>query len=135
MPPTTLGFSRPKSWSITDLSYQHALQATQPIGDPTDPAKTAKQDQAVYSFTDGTLIRVKPKGDRENAGKVMYSVEVKTATPAPGQDGVAFKVDAEGRAVPKGTGDTNNPYNAGTNKPQFRAYQDDVMSAGHKVGQ
>ncbi len=81
-----------------------ATRAIDPTKDPTDPTKM--QDQVAYDFTDGTLIRIKPKGDKNNnPGKLTYSVEVKTATPASDQAGVSFKVDIQGDPVPKGPDD------------------------------
>ena len=115
-----------------EVTAGNATKTKDPIKDPTDPLGVKTQDQLVYDFTDGTLIRVKPLGDKFNKGQLMYSVEVKTSTPAPGQDGVAFKVDSAGEAVPKGPADVANPYDKGKNKLQWEAFQKAVMAAGHQ---
>jgi hypothetical protein len=116
-----------------EVSAARATKKTQPLIDPTDPMKVKTQDQLVYDFADGTLIRVKPKGDKLNPGKVMYSVEVKSATPGKGQDGVAFKVDGRGRAVPKNADELKNPYSP-SNPIQWKAFQERVMTSGHRQG-
>jgi hypothetical protein len=117
----------------SEVAAGTATKRTQPVLDPTDPLKVKTQDQLVYDFTDGTLIRVKPKGDKLNPGTVMYSVEVKSAVPAKGQDGVAFKVDSQGRPVPKNADELKNPYSP-SNPTQWKAFQDRVMNSGHRQG-
>jgi len=116
-----------------EVAAGKASKATQPIPDPT--TKGATQDQLVYEFGDGTVIRIKPKGDKFNPGDMMYSVEVKQVPPGsskPGQAGVAFKVDAQGRPVPKGPDEIKNPYNHGMYPKQNKIFEKTVLDAGHR---
>jgi hypothetical protein len=116
-----------------EVAAGHATRTTEPLTDPTTPG--AMQDQRVYAFADGALIRIKPKGDKFSPGEAMFSVEVKKAPPSdalPAQQGVAFKVDARGRAIPKGPFEVKNPYHPGTQAQQHRAFEQAVMDAGHR---
>ncbi|MEH1868674.1 MAG: DUF4157 domain-containing protein [Nostoc sp.] len=91
--------------------------------------------QVSYQYPDGTLVRVKPNGDAFG-NDPKYSVEVTNTTqPATGQEDIAFKVSTDGKPVPKGPNDINNPYNKATNSEQFTAYQDVVLEAGHLTAQ
>ncbi|MCC7384670.1 MAG: hypothetical protein IT384_22670 [Deltaproteobacteria bacterium] len=69
-----------------------------------DGRATVRQNASglVWEFADGTVIRYKPRGDRFRPGPT-YSVEVKKNPTMPDADleGIAFKVDPKGRAVPK----------------------------------
>jgi hypothetical protein len=96
-----------------------------PNGQPPKP-------QIGYQYPDGTLVRVKPKGDAYS-NNPMYSVEVTNSSSGPvtGQGDIAFKVGIDGKAVPKGRNDVNNPYNKGTNAEQHNAYLEEVIKAGH----
>lgn len=88
--------------------------------------------QIEYNFPDGTRVRMKPNGDIINSSNPMYSVELTHAdAPRPGmpQESIAFKYDAQGRPVPKGPSDIQNPYPEGTAAHQ--AYQDALIKAGH----
>lgn len=49
------------------------------------------------------------------------------------KDGIAFKVDGQGRPVPKGPEQIKNPYNNGTNALQHKTFPATVMTAGHRV--
>ncbi|MFK7927096.1 MAG: hypothetical protein AB8H79_02825 [Myxococcota bacterium] len=88
-----------------------------------------------YTFTDGSMVRLKPEGDDLGSTDAMYAVEVmkKGSTSATSQDDIAFKVDASGKPVPKGPADVANPYNnnAGYQKDQVDPYLSAVMGAGH----
>jgi hypothetical protein len=90
------------------------------------------QVMQVYEYLDGTLVRYKPIGDMKRPGPT-YSIEVKKNPTAPdlSPDDAAFKVDAAGRAVPKGPFDVKNPYPKGT--PQAVRFERTVMDAGHKT--
>jgi hypothetical protein len=106
-----------------------------PVDDPTAPG--AQQQQDVYNFSDGTMIRIKPRGDEYNPGIPMFSVEVRQAGHGgslPGQDGVAFKVDARGNAVPKGgpKHEIKNPYAGGRYQDQYEAFEKRVLALGHR---
>jgi hypothetical protein len=128
--------------AVLDADPAVKTKTTQDIADPThkpgDPSSSPTQKQLVYQFEDGTLVRIKPKGDKFNPGSPMYSVEVNQQLPAgspkTGQNAVAFKVDAQGRPVPKGPDQIKNPYNHGTNQKQNIMFQQMVMDAGHKQG-
>src|SRR4028119_1911831 len=87
-----------------------------PNGQPPKP-------QIGYQYPDGTLVRVKPNGDAF-LNNPMYSVEVtnNTSGPVTGQEDIAFKVGTDGKAVPKGPNDVNNPYKIGTNPEQYNTY-------------
>jgi hypothetical protein len=62
-----------------------------------------------------------------------YNVEVtkQPGGPSDGQGDVAFKVGVDGKPVPKGPSDVNNPYDKGTNPEQNKAYETEVMEQGH----
>jgi hypothetical protein len=83
-----------------------------------------------YEYPDGTVVRYKavPTGLRPPP---TYSVEVKhtPANPDHGPGDIAFKVDDQGRAVPKNPTDVKSPY---ANNPERAAYVDDVMDRGHR---
>lgn len=99
--------------------------------------------QKVYTYPDGTVVRVKPGGDGYRSKLVpgppdyrpKYSVEVRNleATQVRGQGDIAFKVGSDGAPVPKGPGSIHNPYNSGTNGDQFESYQEAVMEAAHHL--
>jgi hypothetical protein len=101
--------------------------------DPLQLPDGTTKPQVVYEYPDGTLVRVKPQGDAFT-NDPMYSVEVENTgvTHATGQQDVAFKVDAEGRPVPKGPDDIANPYDRWRNPAQWNAYQNEVLGAGHQ---
>jgi hypothetical protein len=88
--------------------------------------------QVSYLYNDGTLVRLKPLGDAFGDDPT-YSVEVtkQPGGPAGDQGDVAFKVGADGKPVPKGPSDVNNPYDKGTNPDQNKAYETEVMEQGH----
>lgn len=91
--------------------------------------------QVSYAFPDGTLVRIKPQGDIRNSVEPMYSVEMLTTAPSTGvhpQKNVAFKLDPEANAVPKGAGDINNPYTP-QQQAQREAYQDEILRLGHHI--
>jgi hypothetical protein len=118
-----------------EVAAGRATRTTSPMRDYTDPTGVATQTQEIYDFVDGTVIRVKPKGDKFNPGVPMFSIEVKQVAPSdtlPQQQGIAFKVDAQGRAVPKGPGEVNNPYDQGTHLDQWRIFRKVIMDAGHQ---
>jgi hypothetical protein len=117
----------------TDVTAGRCTKSTSnlpmPNGQPPKP-------QIGYQYPDGTLVRVKPNGDAFS-NNPMYSVEVtnNTSGPVTGQDDIAFKVGTDGKAVPKGPNDVNNPYNKGTNAEQHNAYLEEVIQAGHLTAQ
>ncbi len=120
-----------------EVASGNATRTNPEIDDPTDPAGVRKQTQPAYQFNDGSLVRIKPMGDEFNPGKPMFSVEVKLPPPGdalPKQQGVAFKVDAQGRPVPKGPGDIRNPYDGGDAlaKSMKTAFQLRVLNDGHQ---
>jgi len=47
--------------------------------------------------------------------------------------GIAFKVDAKGRAVPKGPADINNAYGKTKFPEQHDLFRNSVMAAGHQA--
>lgn len=101
-------------------------------GTRSDSSLGNGKPQWSWSFTDDSLVRVKPDGDAFG-DEPMFCVEVlKANTSASGQDAVAFKTDNAGKAVPKGPGDVANPYDQGKHKPQFEAYQGVMIRAGHR---
>ena len=87
--------------------------------------------QTIYDHPDGTVVRYKPNGDAYHPNQPRYSVEVRingqdqSNTP----DDIAFKVDRQGKPVPKNLGDTNNPYPDGALRQE---YLDAAMQAGHQ---
>jgi hypothetical protein len=62
-----------------------------------------------------------------------YSVEVKKdpSLPDRGKDSAAFKVDASGKALPKGPFDVRNPYPEGS--MQADVFEREIMNAGHRA--
>jgi hypothetical protein len=89
--------------------------------------------QIEYLFTDGTLVRLKPTGGVYGEGP-MYSVEVQhratSAHVTNPQDNIAFKIDPDGRPVPKGESDIKNPYSKDQGV-QRTAYKDEMIAHGH----
>ncbi|MEO8705805.1 MAG: DUF4157 domain-containing protein [Kofleriaceae bacterium] len=127
-------FPEVKAIMDAEVAANRAKPDPGPIADPTDPTGKATQQQEVYDFPDGTRVRMKPKGDGHpgNPGKPMYSVEVKIpGSTADGQPGISFKVDGEGRPVPKGPDDIKNPYN-NNHQTQADAFRQRVIDAGHR---
>jgi hypothetical protein len=90
------------------------------------------QSMQMWEYPDGTVVRHKPLGDSERPNPT-YSIEVKKdpSQPDSGKDDAAFKVDASGRAVPKGPHEVANPYPKNTNQDQHEAFLDALMNAGH----
>jgi hypothetical protein len=86
----------------------------------------------MWEYADGTEVRYKPLGDKKRAGPT-FSVEVKKDPSMPDMhsDDVAFKVDAQGRAVPKNDKGTHNPYCLATNDAQYNAFEDAVLKSVH----
>ncbi len=85
-----------------------------------------------WSFTDDSLVRVKPNGD-QFTNEPMFCVEVlMTNTTASAQDAVAFKTDDQANAVPKGPGDVNNPYDKSKHTPQYEGFLGVMLQAGHR---
>jgi hypothetical protein len=92
------------------------------------------ETQRIYEFADGTFVRVKAQGDDRSAGAAMFSIEVRNAgvTGAGTQDDVAFKVDADGRPVPKGPKSIEVP--KGYKMPvQVKAFKEAILALGHQV--
>jgi hypothetical protein len=60
------------------------------------------QTMSVYEYTDGTVVRYKPMGDKERP-TATFSIEVKkdASLPDTGPTDAAFKVDRDGQVVPK----------------------------------
>jgi len=91
--------------------------------------------QVTYTFPDGTLVRIKPRGDVRNGIDPMFSIEMQTKVQEPSvhpQRNVAFKVDPATNPVPKGGDDVNNPY--GTQQQiQREAYERELMKLGHQA--
>ncbi|HEY4244250.1 MAG TPA: hypothetical protein VGM88_30765 [Kofleriaceae bacterium] len=115
-----------------EVAAGRAVFTTPPFKDPRP--NRGMQEQLLWTFKDGTEIRVKPFGDDRHVGLQMYSIEVNrqgTSGPQP-QDGIAFKVDTQGRAVPKGPDDVRNPYKRGEYPAQYDAFAERVMEAGHR---
>jgi hypothetical protein len=116
-----------------ELAHSGGTKTAQLIKDPTNP--TATQVQQVYAFADGTLVRVKPKGDTYNPGRPMFSVEVKQVPPSnvlPGQGGVGFKVNDRGQPVPKGSVEIANPYERGRYQHQRDVFEQTVLAESHQ---
>lgn len=111
------------------------------VADDTFRAKGGMElPQRVYQYPDGTVVRLKPQGDGFGPTRrappdahPKYSVEVQNldAQRVAGQDDIAFKLDQQGRPVPKGPSDVDNPYNRHTNREQYEAYEDAFIEAGH----
>ena len=116
-----------------ELAKGGGTKTPQRSPDPID--KTATQIQQVYQFDDGTLIRIKPRGDQFHPGAPMFSIEVKQAAPSDalrGQDGVAFKVNDQGQPVPKGTFEIANPYDRGRYQRQHKIFESTVLDESHQ---
>lgn len=116
-----------------ELTKGGGTKTPQPGPDPID--KTATQVQQVYQFDDGTLIRIKPRGDQFHPGAPMFSIEMKQVAPSDalrGQDGVAFKVNDQGQPVPKGTFEISNPYDRGRYQRQFKIFERAVLDESHQ---
>ena len=100
------------------------------------------QDMVKYEFEDGTVVRYKPNGDafsspRGQPVNATYSVEVKVdpTKPDEGPGDVAFKVDKDGNAIPKGPNEVQiAPENPGATPPvpSTAAQKDIAMQAGHR---
>ena len=90
-----------------------------------------RQTMVKYEYPDGTLVRFKPHGDAFSGGKATYSVEVKNDPTRPDRapGDVAFKVDENGKAVPKGPDDLKVE---GATERARSAYTTRAMQAGHK---
>ena len=62
----------------------------------------------VWELTDGSVVRLKPKGDWQRQGPTI-SGEMKLNPAKPDSleklDGIAFKLDKQGRPVPKEPGE------------------------------
>lgn len=90
------------------------------------------QRMRVWEYPDGTVIRYKPKGDSYRRGPT-HSVEVKIDRNVRDGDardqGIAFKVDGKGRAVPRGPADIRIPDRLTGN--EITEYQNRIMDAGH----
>jgi hypothetical protein len=116
-----------------ELATTGGSKTPQRIRDPLNPA--VPQIQQVYQFNDGTLIRLKPRGDDHNPGTPMFSIEVKQVPPSDalvGQGGVAFKVDKHGRPVPKGGFEILNPYERGQYQHQHEVFEQAVLNESHQ---
>jgi hypothetical protein len=91
-----------------------------------------RQTMRVWEYDDGTVVRYKPKGDAYRP-EPTHSVEVKIDRTIPDsearQDGIAFKVDANGRAVPRGPQHVLLP--DGLSSRDRDLYVERVMDAGH----
>jgi hypothetical protein len=87
-----------------------------------------------YEYPDGTEVRYKPNGDGVIRTDPTYSIEVKhtPANPDNGPQDVAFKVDTQGRAVPKNPSNTANPYR-GTGGTKESDYDDRCMDSCHRI--
>lgn len=114
---------------------QKVLDADAAAGKCTKtPGTSEGKPMDSYFYPDGTLVRVKPQGSKHSPNP-MYSIEV---TKQPGvsgtQDDVAFKVDRDGRATPKGPDDLKVPriYDKNINPHQNKAYVDEAMKYGHQ---
>ncbi|MCC7384671.1 MAG: hypothetical protein IT384_22675 [Deltaproteobacteria bacterium] len=59
-------------------------------------------DTIIWEYADGTVVRFRPHGDDYHP-KPFFTIEVKRDTEAPysGPDSAAFRVDAQGRPVPR----------------------------------
>lgn len=130
-----------KKRTAKDLVAQMENEAAS--GKCTRTTKTIKspdggtQEMAMYEYPDGTIVRVKPKGDGYRNG-TTYSVEGKhtgmknpdgTWKPDDGSKSVTFKVDEHANAVSKNPDHVNNPYDEPYAHDQ---YDNAVMDAGHK---
>ena len=85
-----------------------------------------------YEFSDGTVVRYKPHGN-DASTKPVFTVAVKKDPGAPdtGPTDAAFKVDAQGRAVPRGDKEKDHIACPFTHPGQKQAYLDHVMSLVH----
>jgi hypothetical protein len=93
-----------------------------------------KQVMVVWEWSDGSILRYKPEGDRWRDAPT-YSIEIKDSRNLSNeearQEGIAFKVDPRGRAVP--TGPRQVKYPTGLPKDQIDDYVDAVMDFGHRT--
>lgn len=115
-----------------DADTMESLVDAEAGGTREDSTLGCNKPQIAWNFPDGSLVRVKPEGD--NFGDdAMFCVEVlkDNAAGQAGQDDVAFKIDDQARAVPKGPGDIDNPY-ANKHKPQQDAFAKVMIEAGHR---
>ena len=119
--------------NMTEAQFLQKMAAEAPVSTTKliGPAG-AQQPMTKWEYPDGTLVRYKPNGDAFSNGKATYSIEVKLTRTVPDQNqaNIAFKVDPQGRAVPKGPPDVKNPYPGGSVKED--AYEQQVMKLGHR---
>lgn len=116
-----------------ELAASGGSKTPQQIRDPLDPM--VHQIQQVYEFNDGSLIRLKPRGDDHNPGTPMFSIEVKQVPPSDairGQGGVAFKVNERGQPVPKGGIEILNPYERKRYEHQHDVFEQTVLNESHQ---
>lgn len=115
-----LKFMRSEVKSGRALESSRKPQPTKKLGRSTK--------MRIWEYKDGTVVRYKPGGDPRRPHPT-YSIEVKKLRSAPdkkgGIQGIAFKVDKNGRAMPKWPSDM--PTKLG------KAYIDTVMSATHRI--
>lgn len=127
---------KPASAMERNLDTEVAAGNCRRDNEPTVGPGGAPQLQPTYYFSDGSVIRIKPQGDKFNNWQPSFSVEVKNAgvpaTAATEQPDIAFKVDARGRAVPKNEKEIANPYASGKYPWQRNRFDKLVIDAGHR---
>ncbi len=97
------------------------------------PPHLGTQAMQMWEYSDGTVVRYKPLGDKERPNPT-YSIEVKKnpALPDSGPEGAAFKVDLTGAPVPKKPEEAiANPYPKSP-REQYDAFDKEIMDAGHR---
>ena len=92
--------------------------------------KGGKQKMAKYEYPDGTMVRYKPDGDAFSGGKATYCVDVKNDPTKPDEkpNDVGFKVDENGKAVPKNPADLQED---GADPVAKADHANKAMRAGH----
>ncbi|MEJ2611630.1 MAG: hypothetical protein P8179_16520 [Candidatus Thiodiazotropha sp.] len=87
------------------------------------------QKMEIYEYKDGTVVWYKPLGDMKRPGPT-YSIEMKKnpGVPYHGPNDAAFKVDADGNAIPKNPHEAKQPFALGT--LQADIYMETIMDYG-----
>jgi hypothetical protein len=140
-PPTHGATARQMAPILAAMSPAHLGAFFDKPGDDWTRSTSGSMVSLVHA--DGTLLRYKPDGDDyQKPPCATYCVEVKrydAALNSSGLQNTAFKVDAQGNAVPKHPGEVRNPVLAGglgatqadvQNHTAY--YHDHLMKAGHR---
>ena len=107
-----------------EVAAGRAVETPRPLSDPP-------QTMTVWELTDGSVVRLKPKGDGFRKGPTV-SGEIKLNPSIPDSaaqiGGIAFKLDNQGRPIPKDTGQLRA---LSKHHEQARRIERMSMDAGH----